>query len=209
MNGTLTKLRDIVPIRALTVTESFELAERQADLLLSFAGIDTPPVPETVITDVPRVEVERITPSPVFGAAQWSRGRWLILIRGADSTTRQRFTLAHEFKHILDHPFIDVLYPSVCTMTTEQRAEAVCDYFAACLLMPRRWLVRECASAGPDPGRLARRFDVSHTAMQVRLQAVGFDRSHSRYRRKRKEADHDEIATPRRRCDPRPALTRS
>ena len=200
MNGVLTRLRDIVPIRVLTVTESLELAERQADLLLSLAGITAPPVPETVITDVARIEVQRITPSPVFGAAQWSRGRWLILIRGADATTRQRFTLAHEFKHILDHPFIDSLYPSVCTMTREQRSEAVCDYFAACLLMPRRWIVKTTETDGPNVGRLARRFDVSHTAMQVRLNAIGFDRQPARYPTKRKEADHDASKMSKQRC---------
>ncbi len=34
----------------------------------------------------------------------------MIGINRNDSQTRRRFTLAHEFKHILDHPFIDTIY---------------------------------------------------------------------------------------------------
>jgi len=94
-------------------------------------------------------------------------------------------------------------------MTSEQRAEAVCDYFAACLLMPRRWLVRERQTGGPDTGRLARRFDVSHTAMQVRLSAIGFERTSRYYRINRKETDEGHIPAPRPRCERRHAVTTS
>jgi Zn-dependent peptidase ImmA (M78 family) len=207
MSGVLASLRDVVPIRGLSVTESLELAERQADRLLELSGISAPPVPESVITDVPRVEVQRMTPSPVSGAAQWSRGRWLILLKGSEPKTRQRFTLAHEFKHVLDHPFIDVLYPSICTQTREQRAEQVCDYFAACLLMPRRWIIQACEESGVHPQRLARRFGVSHTAMSKRLAAIGFDRHGEWYRPRRKEAPIGTNRTERRRCDRRAVTT--
>jgi Zn-dependent peptidase ImmA (M78 family) len=207
MSGLLASLRDVVPIRALSVTESLELAERQADRFLELSGISAPLVPESVIADVPRVEVQRMTPSPVSGAAQWSRGRWLILLKGSEPEARQRFTLAHEFKHVLDHPFIGVLYPSVCTMTREQRAEQVCDYFAACLLMPRSWIIQACEESGVHPQRLARRFGVSHTAMSKRLAAIGFDRQGEWYRPRRKEASDGRTTTERRRCDRRAVTT--
>lgn len=207
MRGAIANLRDIVPIRALSVTESLELAERQAERLLALAGISAPPVSESIITDVPRVEVQRMTPSPVSGAAQWSRGRWLILLKGSEPEARQRFTLAHEFKHVLDHPFIDALYPSVCTHTREQRAEQVCDYFAACLLMPRRWIIEVCEEGGVHPQRLARRFGVSQTAMSKRLAAIGFDRHGNTYRAQRKEASIGKTRAQHRRCDRRAVTT--
>jgi Zn-dependent peptidase ImmA (M78 family) len=207
MSGVLAQLRDVVPIRPLTETESLELAELQADLLLAYFGATAPPVPESLITRIPRLEVKRMTPSPVSGAAQWSRGRWLILIKGSDSPARQRFTLAHEFKHVLDHPFIDVLYPSVCTMTRERRAEQVCDYFAACLLMPKRWIVEACEAGGVHPQRLARRFGVSHTAMNRRLVALGLSRHGEWHHPKRKEGPDGTIRVERRRCDRRVATT--
>jgi Zn-dependent peptidase ImmA (M78 family) len=207
MSRVLGRLRDIVPIRAVSVTDSLKLAERQADLLLELADVTAPPVPESVITGVSRIEVERMTPSPVSGAAQWSRGRWLILLRGSEPDTRQRFTLAHEFKHVLDHPFIDVLYPSVCTMTREQRAEQVCDQFAACVLMPRRWIVQACEEGGVHPQRLAQRFGVSHTAMTKRLAAIGFGQQSERYRPNRKEVSNAKTRTSRPRCDRRAVTT--
>jgi len=200
MRGVLASVRDIVPIRPLSVTESLDLAERQADLLLELSGVSAPPVPETAITGVPRLEVERLYPSPVSGAAQWRRGRWLILLKASEPPARQRFTLAHEFKHILDHPFIDVLYPSVCTMTREQRAEHVCDHFAACLLMPRRWLAAEIDRSGLHPARLARQFGVSHTALSRRLRALGYQYDTHPHHSQRKEPTHASNRRTRRRC---------
>jgi Zn-dependent peptidase ImmA (M78 family) len=78
----------------------------------------------------------------------------------------------HEFKHILDHPFIDVLYPDTAWTSAHDRAEQICDYFAACLLMPRTWL-KKAWTRTQDPHTLARRFDVSTQAMRVRLLQIG------------------------------------
>jgi Zn-dependent peptidase ImmA (M78 family) len=38
----------------------------------------------------------------VPGIARWVEDRWLILLNGGTSRKYRRFTLAHEFKHILD-----------------------------------------------------------------------------------------------------------
>jgi Zn-dependent peptidase ImmA (M78 family) len=132
-----------------------------------------PLLPETVITQLPQVQVERIIPAPVSGATQWSHGRWLIILNGSEPLGRQRFSLAHEFKHILDNPFIDVLYPRTHGMSSAERAEQVRDYFAACLLMPRVWLKRAWVEGPQDTGKLAHRFEVSKQAMQVRLLQIG------------------------------------
>jgi Zn-dependent peptidase ImmA (M78 family) len=107
------------------------------------------------------------------GASHPSRGRWLILLNAAESRTRQRFSLAHEFKHVLDDPFIKMLYPPAGGMTTTQRAEQVCNFFAGCLLVPRLWLKRVWAAGVQDIHALARQFEVSVTAMRVRLHQVG------------------------------------
>jgi Zn-dependent peptidase ImmA (M78 family) len=166
-------LRDFVPIRPLTWVEAIQIAERQATHLLELTDVTGPAVPETIITKLPRMQVERIVPSPVAGASQWSRGRWLIVINGADPIGRQRFTLAHEFKHVLDNPFIKVLYPPLGGLTSHDRAEAICDYFAGALLVPRPWLKRAWREGIQDIPSLARLFNVSRQAMQVRLQQVG------------------------------------
>jgi predicted transcriptional regulator len=173
MAAVITHLRDLVPIRPLTYPEALRVAELQATTFLRLSGLDGPPVPETAISELPRVQVERMFPAVMAGGAQWSLGRWLIVLNGANATGRQRFSLAHEFKHILDHPFIPVLYPPVGAMSSHEREEQVCDFFAACLLMPRPWLKRVWASGSQDLRALARRFEVSKQAMQVRLEQIG------------------------------------
>jgi Zn-dependent peptidase ImmA (M78 family) len=173
MSGTITSLRDLVPIRGLTFAESFRIAELQATKLRELAEIIEPPLPETAISRLPRVQVERMTPAPMSGATQWSHGRWLIILNGSEPLVRQRFSLAHEFKHILDNPFIDVLYPRIRGMSSAERAEQVCDYFAGCLLMPRAWLKKAWCSGTQDVRPLARQFNVSNQAMQVRLLQIG------------------------------------
>jgi predicted transcriptional regulator len=173
MTSTITALRDIVPIRQLTLAESLRIAELQAAKLLQLAGITEPPLPETAISQLPRIQVERMSPAPMSGAAQWARGRWLIVLNGAEPGVRQRFSLCHEFKHVLDNPFIDVLYPRIGSLSSAERAERVSDYFAGCLLMPRPWVKRVWVNGSQDVGNLARTFHVSRQAMQVRLLQTG------------------------------------
>ena len=168
------KLRDLVPLRPLSPGEALRVAELQANRLLELSEVSRPPVAETIISKLPRVQVERMTPSIASGATQWSRGRWLIVLAGSEPPTRQRFSLAHEFKHALDHPFVDVLYPAGRGRSTGEQAERVCDYFAACLLMPKAWVKRAFCDEGiQDLVQLARRFRVSPMAMEVRLLQIG------------------------------------
>src|SRR6266576_3892422 len=101
MSSMITAVRDTMPIRPLSFAEALRTAELQATKMLEVSGLTAPPFPEKLITGLPRVQVERIIPAPASGATQWSRGRWLILLNGAERPTRQRFSLAHEFKHVL------------------------------------------------------------------------------------------------------------
>jgi Zn-dependent peptidase ImmA (M78 family) len=156
------------------MAEAMRIADLQASRLLAILNIEFAPVPETAISDLPRIHVERMTPAPVSGAAQWSRGRWLIVVNGAEPWGRQRFSIAHELKHVLDSPFIGYLYPTIDGQNAHDRAEQVCDYFAACLLMPRAWVKHLYYNDGiQDLRRLAHRFEVSIMAMQVRLNQLG------------------------------------
>ena len=157
----------------LSRAEMMHTSELQASRLLDLLGIANPPVPAAVISDLPRIEIHSSTPVGVAGFTHWSQGHWLIVLRPQDPSTRQRFTLAHEFKHILDHPYISVLYPDSEGLPSHGRAEEACNYFAAALLMPRPW-VRDAWRRGPqDVGRLAKHFDVSRAAMTIRLSQVG------------------------------------
>jgi hypothetical protein len=169
----ITSLRDFVPIRPLTRHEALSIAERQALTFLGHVGVTAPPLPEEIIATLPRLDVKRLSPFPASGATQWVRGRWVIVLNGAEPATRQRFSLAHELKHILDHPFVDQLYGAVDAADRQDWIEQVCNYFAGCLLVPRPWLKRAWTTETQNIGQLANRFGVSRAAMQTRLNQVG------------------------------------
>lgn len=171
--GTLATLRDLMPPRALTQVEALRIAELQASRLLKLSGVGAAPVPVSVIRDIPKIVVEHMIPWPVSGATHWTKGTWAIVINGKESKRRQRFTLAHEFKHILDYRHIDVAYPSTPTMSHQQRSEAICDYFAGCLLVPRLWLTRAWRDGLRDTKALSNFFEVSVPAVQTRLVQTG------------------------------------
>lgn len=171
--GVIATLRDFVPIRPLRRSEAMRIAELQAQRLLQLTGVTAAPVPERVIAELPRVEVERASPFPVSGATNWASQRWLIVLNGAEPWQRQRFSLAHEFKHILDHRFVDVLYREIPDESRSECIEQVCDYFAACLLMPRPWVKWAWGNRIQSLPALANRFGVSQAAMQVRLTQIG------------------------------------
>ncbi len=173
MPSLLFTLRHLMPPRPLTYAESLRVAELQATRLLKLAEIEGPPVPESLIAELPRIQIERLSPIPVSGSAHWAKGRWQIVLNGAEPLVRQRFSLIHEFKHVLDNPFISILYPGYGDVTKEDRAEQVADYFAGCVLIPRVWLKRDWGNRIQQLPVLARRYGVSQVAMRVRLMQTG------------------------------------
>jgi len=171
--GVIASLRDLVPLRPLSYGEHMRIAELQANRFLRAVGVTEAPVPERVICELPRLQVERIRPCPVSGATHWSSGRWLVVLNGNEPRVRQRFSLAHELKHIIDHRFADLIFASFPVRDRHQMIEQLCDYFAGCLLMPRPWLKSTYAQGLQHLPSLADRFDVSQAAMQVRLNQIG------------------------------------
>jgi hypothetical protein len=174
MTTAIRQLRDLVPLRPLTPAESLRIAEFQATRFLELAGVEKPPVPEAIISKLPRVHVARLTPSFASGATQWTQGRWVVVLAGSEPLGRQRYSLGHEFKHILDARFERIIYPGTRQSTGRDQVERVCDYFSACLFMPRAWVKRAYCDEGiQDVNRLARKFGVTATAMEVRLLQIG------------------------------------
>jgi predicted transcriptional regulator len=185
----LQSLRAFVPARGLQHHEAQGIAERQATRLLSILDQHEPPVDVGLIAELPRMEVRVVRGRDLAGLSgmtQWLKkeSRWLIAVNRDDSQTRRRFTLGHEFKHIIDNPYINVLYPKseYSKQSAEDRAERMCDYFAACLLMPRAWVKRAWASGTQDTEMLAALFKVSPAAMDRRLQDIGLVESRKRWR---------------------------
>jgi hypothetical protein len=169
----VTKLRDMVPLRPLRYSEALRIAELQAQRFLALEGITEPAVPERIIAELPRVEVARLTPFPTSGASHWAQGRWLVVVNGSEPATRQRFSLAHEFKHIIDHRFVKLIYSAFPDAERHAMVEQVCDFFSGCLLMPRPWVKRTWASGIQRTPDLAKTFGVSQAAISVRLSQIG------------------------------------
>lgn len=182
------QLRSLMPTRPLEEHEARGVAERQAMKLLELLSQHEPSVNVGLIAELPRVEV-KVQPNlhvgGISGFSQWSRGRWLVVVNRDDSPTRRRFTLSHEFKHVLDHPFVSVIYSELGENDADRdrRTEQICDYFAGCLLMPRNWIKRAWANGVQDQAALAAMFDVSEMAMAVRLRQIGLTEPRARHAR--------------------------
>ncbi len=171
----LKSLRSLMPARALSYPEALQRAEAQAHRLLTLHGITQGPVPIEIVTELPRLRVERTYDLPVSGSAHWDGGSWILTVNAAEFDRRQRFSVMHEFKHVLDHPTRHLIEGDrQPKLTAEQMAEKVADYFAACVLMPKAWVKTAFFN---DHVRtveaLADRFMVSPKAMSFRLNQLG------------------------------------
>jgi hypothetical protein len=179
MNDTIKKesvlrtLRALVPQRRLTYFESLRIAELQANRLLELFDVEGPQVPSELMTELPRFVVRVADDLPVSGSTHWENGRWVITLNGSEPYVRQRFSLAHEFKHAVDHSSKQYLYGDVENdPAARDQAERVADHFAACLLMPKRWVKSQWVGS-QQLGPLSRKMGVSSRALSVRLYHLG------------------------------------
>lgn len=174
----LYKLRAVLPKRQLLRSEALRLAELQANRLLELAGIDEPGTPDVLITGLPFLEVRlrRDLPEGASGMANWLKPRWVVLLNKTEPAVRRRFSLWHEFKHIIDHEGVEYLYKGL----TPRDIEVVADYFAACVLMPKKLVKRLYGQGHHDTADLAALFGVSEVAMRYRLNQIGLTERYAR-----------------------------
>lgn len=175
--GVIAILRSLVPRRLLSTAEAQRITELQANRLLELAGLPQAPIPNELVTELPRVAVRLDPDLPVSGSAQWIGGRWLLSINASEPWTRQRFSLLHELKHVLDHPRVNEIYAG------EEQAEFLADYFAACVLMPRSYVKRAWGDGVQNLAALSNHFGVSERAMALRLQHLGLRSPQPRHAR--------------------------
>lgn len=173
------ELRAMVPVRPLGLSEAYGVAERQATKTLELLGIREPGRSIGWVTELPRVEVKlvpRYKMSGLSGVTSYSRGRYLVLVNKNDAHARRRWTLAHEFKHLLDYTKAKAMYKQLGygdETRQGQQIERICDHFAANLLMPRMWVKRAYGNRIQDIAALAGLFNVSEEAMHIRLKFLG------------------------------------
>jgi Zn-dependent peptidase ImmA (M78 family) len=120
----------------------------------------------------------------VSGALMIDAGKGTIGFSPRESKVRQRFTIAHELGHYELHKqesglFIDnefkILFRDNNSSKGEIKKELEANSFAAALLMPERFLLREIQRNNFDIGdedsikKLAKIFDVSVSAITYRI----------------------------------------
>lgn len=96
-----------------------------------------------------------------------------IVTRGGGDERRRRFSIAHEIGHFMLHPDRVAPERGGATNAAVAAQEHEADQFAAELLMPSDRLRRAAIEYAGDVQRLATRFEVSQSAMRIRLERLG------------------------------------
>jgi Zn-dependent peptidase ImmA (M78 family) len=163
-------------------------AQMRAKALREKHGITAVPVDVARLAELEGVQIDRTDfGHEVSGLLVKHGDRATIGVNARHAAGRQRFTIAHELGHFLLHSnrelFVDkdyvVHFRDENSSTGCDPVEVEANQFAAELIMPEvevRQLFSEQRFDIDDEGalrKLARRFQVSPTAMAVRLSSLG------------------------------------
>jgi len=166
------RLRALTPAWSVSRSEARWVAEQQAILLITEAGITTPPVPERIVSELDGVNVYPLAHMPVKGllsaSKPTSRGGDILI----DSTlplTERRLTLLHELKHIIDGGHT----PRHHQAGSRSSSEGLCTDFALSLLIPAPWLRADWQAGRRNLNDLAERYQVPTEEMRHRLHMLG------------------------------------
>lgn len=128
------RLRDLLPERTIAFTEARRLAELQASRLLAYLGM-TPPLSIEALARLPGITVRRTAikggHDALLSHSSYQRGGWLVQVDRSLTPAMTRWAVAHEIKHVLDAG----LLPDALARLTDRQREALCDHFAAYLLL--------------------------------------------------------------------------
>jgi Zn-dependent peptidase ImmA (M78 family) len=158
--------------------------EQLADELLRGRGITGPAVPIDEIARAQGITVRMMDLKEVSGLVVRNGNTTVIGVNKAHALTRRRFTTAHELAHALLHEGEEVHYDrdyrvdfrSAASSLGVDAKEMEANFFAASILMPRRFLEADPLVADLDiedaadaVESLAKRYKVSQHAMSIRL----------------------------------------
>jgi hypothetical protein len=176
--GLISDLRSIAPKRPLTYGESLQVARIQAARLRRWAGADEPDinliwlitqraVPVHFVPSHKLNEESGLTTDQVSGQLE-------VFINQHEPDLRQRFSLLHEFKHVIDFPGADTLHAKLGRGNRKLQSDMVewiANEFAAHVLMPTA-LVKRTWFKLHDLATVANVFNVSVEAMATRLERL-------------------------------------
>jgi len=179
MTRLISELRKLAPNRPLSYGESIQVARLQAAKLRKLLGIDVPEINLLWLIQQMVVPV-RFVPSHELnedsGLTTDLIDRQLqIFINEAEPAIRQRFSMLHELKHVLDFPHAKTLHGRLGSGDATLKGnmiEWIANDFAAHVLMPTP-LVKRVWHKTQDVALCASFFNVSREAMTTRLTKLG------------------------------------
>lgn len=180
MRALLTDWRARVPNRPMTYGESVHFTHVQAAYVRKYAATDDALAIDLLwLVKQTAVPVEFVA-SYLLGeesglTTDQRTGKLEMLINDNEPRLRQRFSLLHELKHVLDFPQASTLHAKLGSGNTKlhhDMIEWLANEFAAHVLMPTGLIKREWFRF-PDVETLAALFDVSREAMTTRLEKLG------------------------------------
>lgn len=180
MQQLINELRALAPKRPLSYGESLQVARLQAVKLRQWAKASEPAINLLWLRNQRAVPVHFV---PRYRLGDDNSGLTTDEIDGGlrmfvnenEPRERQRFTLAHEFKHVLDFQDASVLHANLGygeTKVQRFQIELIANEFAGNLLMPTA-LVKRAWFKTQDISLCAALFDVSGDAMRKRLLKLG------------------------------------
>ena len=170
---------------------------READRLLAESGFQTPPVDVESLVAHKGLSIYYLDASDDVSGLLLRKGKQVAIgVNNSHHRNRQRFTIAHELGHWILHlstantsHSIDeqlhvddqlVYFRDGTSSKASEPVEIQANSFAAALLMPRASLLADLAGQPIDVNddrsirRLARRYQVSHQALTLRLVNLEF-----------------------------------
>lgn len=175
----IAELRSLAPKRPLTYGESLALARLQATKLRAWATVTSPDINLVWLLNQTTVPVN-LVPSHELGeesglTTNAISGRLEMYLNRAEPAQRQRFSLLHEFKHVLDFTDADRLHQALGSGNPKvqvDQIELIANEFAGQVLMPKRLVVSAYLKTQNLP-LTASLFNVSAEAMKTRLTKLG------------------------------------
>jgi len=180
MNQIIAQLRALSPKRPHTYGMLLQVTRLQASKLRQLRTTsDELDINLAWLLNQRAVPVNRVPSYQIGGESGLTTdaisGRLEIYVNANEPLVRQRFTLLHEFKHVLDFEDADLLHSQLGSGNEKRRAvqiERLANEFAAHVLMPTM-LVKRAWFAVQDIDGVAALFNVSPEAMATRLGKLG------------------------------------
>ena len=140
---------------------------RLAGLLREYAGIRRTPSLDRVVGLARSfgIDIQAVDYLPTGGTNMTANGVWHIHYSAKDKPPTQKFTICHELFEVIDKVFKSV-DRSHCRLWDPQLSRYA-DRFAAAVLIPHDFFVRQMHASGCDVARLGEELELSHQSLLI------------------------------------------